>query len=91
MQETVELRICMGSACHQRGVNKVLPILERMIAEQGIEGQVALKGAFCLGPCIDGIVIQLGGRQFLRIKPDNIETRFTEEMLPEIRRELDGL
>ena len=91
MQKTVELRICMGSACHQKGVNKVLPILERMIAEQGIEGRVAFKGAFCLGPCVDGIVMELGGRQFLQISPENIETRFTSEMLPEIRRELDGL
>ena len=90
MEKTVELRVCMGSACHQKGVSAVLPILERAIAEQGLEGQVELKGAFCLGPCVDGIVMQLGDRQFLRIGPANIESRLAEEILPAIRSELDA-
>ena len=73
----------------RRGVSGVLPVLEKMIAEQGLAAQVELKGAFCLGPCVDGIVMQLGQQQFLRIGPGNIASRFTEEILPAIRRELD--
>ena len=91
MEKTVELRVCMGSACHQKGVSAVLPILERMIGEHSLKAQVELKGAFCLGPCVDGIVMQLGDRQFLRISPGNIESRFAEEILPAIRRQLDAV
>jgi len=90
MAKPIELRVCMGSACHQKGVSAVLPVLERMMSEQDLQGQVELKGAFCLGPCVDGIVMQLGEQQFLRIAPENIESRFTEEILPEIRRQLDA-
>lgn len=91
MEKTVELCVCMGSACHQKGVSAVLPILERLIDEQGLNSQVELKGAFCLGPCVDGIVMQLGETQFLKIGPGNIESRFAEEILPAIRRQLDAV
>ncbi len=79
----------MGSACHQKGVSDVLPILERLIDENGLETVVELKGAFCLGPCLEGIVMQLGERQFTRISPANITQRFREEILPAIRSEVD--
>ena len=91
MEKKIELRVCMGSACHQKGVSAVLPVLERAISDHGLADQVELKGAFCLGPCVDGIVMQLGERQFLRIGPENIESRFGEEILPAIRSELDAL
>jgi len=79
----------MGSACHQKGVSAVLPILERLIDENDLQSVVELKGAFCLGPCMEGIVMQLGERQFTRMSPANIELRFREEILPAIRSEVD--
>ncbi len=90
MEKTIELCVCMGSACHQKGVSAVLPVLERLIGECELQARVELKGAFCLGPCVDGIVMQLGDQQILRISPENIESRFAEEILPAIRRELDA-
>ena len=90
MEKTIELCVCMGSACHQKGVTAVLPVLERLIGEHELRARVELKGAFCLGPCVDGIVVQLGDQQILRISPENIESRFAEEILPAIRRQLDA-
>ena len=85
-----DLHLCMGSACHQKGVSAVLPVLERLLRDSDLQGRVELKGAFCLGPCVDGIVMQFGDRQFTRISPANIEERFHEEILPAIRSELNG-
>ena len=90
MAEKVEVRVCMGSACHQKGVSAVLPILEQLIKDNGLEGKVELKGAFCLGPCVDGIVMQLGDLQFTKISPSNIAERFGSELLPAIRGELNA-
>jgi len=90
MKKKVELCVCMGSACHQKGVSEVLPVLERLIDEHQLQDQVELKGAFCLGPCVDGIVMQLGDQQILRIGPENIESRFVEEILPAIRSQVDA-
>ncbi|MCG7853793.1 MAG: (2Fe-2S) ferredoxin domain-containing protein [Methanosarcinaceae archaeon] len=82
------MEICMGSACHQKGVNKVLPIIQRLIGACELD-RVELKGSFCLGPCVDGIVIQFAGKQFLKISPENIEDKFLNEILPFIRKVID--
>ena len=89
MAKVIELRICMGSACHQRGVSEVLPVIQRLIQGHDLEGRVVLKGAFCLGPCTEGIVMQLGDRPFTRINPANVAARFEEDLLPAIRSALD--
>lgn len=90
MAKHTELRICMGSACHQKGVTAVLAMLERLMADSSLDDSVELKGAFCLGPCVEGIVMQLGEQQFTRISPANIAERFAQEILPAIRRQLDA-
>lgn len=75
----------MGSACHQAGVYAVLPVLQRLLAEEGLDQRVELKGAFCLGSCMDGIVLQFKDRQFLNINLHNVEQKFKEEILPALR------
>lgn len=52
--ERESLYLCVGSACHQLGVFEVLPILEGLIRDHGLELTVALKGAFCLEYCCGG-------------------------------------
>lgn len=79
------LQLCMGSACHQYGVYEVLPALQRLLAEHGLNDTIELRGAFCLGPCIKGIVVKAGEREFLNLNPDNVETVFNTEILPYLR------
>ncbi|HEY3283790.1 MAG TPA: (2Fe-2S) ferredoxin domain-containing protein [Armatimonadota bacterium] len=82
MPEKLDLYLCMGSACHQMGVYEVLPKVQALLAERELEVTVELKGAFCLGPCTDGIVMKFGDRLFTHITPANVERKFTEEILP---------
>lgn len=79
------LYLCMGSACHQLGVYEVLPKLQSMIAEYQLTEIIELKGSFCLETCSDGIVMKFRDRIFTKISPENIEQKFTEEILPNIR------
>jgi NADH:ubiquinone oxidoreductase subunit E len=83
--EPEELFVCMGSACHQHGVYEVLPRLQALIAEHGLEATVALKGAFCLDHCAEGITLKHRDRIFKRINPQNVAARFAEEVLPALR------
>jgi NADH:ubiquinone oxidoreductase subunit E len=76
------IKLCVGSACHQLGVYRVLPELERLLEERGHKADVQLKGAFCLGPCADGIVLDVDGVVVSHITPDNIRTKFLEEIEP---------
>lgn len=81
-----ELFLCMGSACHQLGVYDVLPELQRLIFEFGMEPSVELKGAFCLDCCADGIAVKHRDQVFQRVNGRNVRKRFVEEILPSLQR-----
>ena len=77
--------LCMGSACHQKGVYEVLPKLQKLISSHNLDVTVELKGSFCLGPCTDGIVMKYRDITFTNISPDNIESKFLNEIAPKIK------
>jgi NADH:ubiquinone oxidoreductase subunit E len=83
------LYLCMGSACHQKGVSEVLPKLQNLIAYNNLDAKVELKGSFCLGPCTDGIVMRYKDVMFTNIAPDNIEIKFEKEILPKLTNSSD--
>lgn len=75
----------MGSACHQMGVYDVLPKLQALIQDHGLENEVELKGSFCLETCSQGIVMKFQGQRFSNISPQNVDAVFTEKILPSIQ------
>ena len=81
------LYLCMGSACHQLGVYQVLPILQKLLIQHHVNISVELKGAFCLGPCSEGIVLKYNDKLFTFIRPQNIEEKFVNEILPYLLKE----
>jgi NADH:ubiquinone oxidoreductase subunit E len=85
-----ELFLCVGSACHPRGVSDVRPELQRLIYEYGLEPTVELKGAFCLDCCADGISVRYRDQVFIRIKPRNVRARFVAEILPSLQKYARG-
>ncbi|MCT7969301.1 (2Fe-2S) ferredoxin domain-containing protein [Laspinema sp. D1] len=78
------LYLCMGSACHQLGVYEVLPQLQELISRYELEDKIELKGSFCLETCSVGIVMKFKEKVFTKINPENIETKFQQEILPSI-------
>lgn len=78
------LYLCMGSACHQLGVYEVLPKLQELITQYELEDKIELKGSFCLETCSVGIVMKFKEKVFTQINPENIETKFSDEILPSI-------
>ncbi len=80
----------MGSACHQLGVYEVLPQIQKLLLKYDLNEHVELKGAFCLGPCSDGIVVHLADQVFLKISADNVVSKFQEEIFPALQLHLTG-
>jgi NADH:ubiquinone oxidoreductase subunit E len=78
------LYLCMGSACHQLGVYEVLPQLQNLIKDHDLEDKIELKGSFCLETCSYGIVMKFQDTHILNINPQNVEEKFTGEILPAI-------
>ena len=48
------IQVCIGSSCHVRGSYEIKTILEELIRQNGLENQVVLRPAFCLGVCVRG-------------------------------------
>ncbi|HEY3412848.1 MAG TPA: (2Fe-2S) ferredoxin domain-containing protein [Armatimonadota bacterium] len=80
-----DLFLCMGSACHQAGVYDMLPKLQQLLEDNGLADSIELKGAFCLGPCTEGIVVKFGERVFKHLNPGNVERQFRLKILPFLR------
>ncbi|HOC31306.1 MAG TPA: (2Fe-2S) ferredoxin domain-containing protein [Armatimonadota bacterium] len=83
--EKRDMFLCMGSACHQAGVYDVLPKLQKLLAENGLDDTIELKGAFCLGPCTKGIVLTFEDHVFTRLSPANVEHQFRTKILPVLK------
>lgn len=76
----MEVTVCIGSSCHLRGSRDVAMILERLIRSHGLEGQVELKGSFCMGECTNGICVGIDGQKF-SLTPATTEDFFNKEIL----------
>ena len=85
VREKNTLYLCMGSACHQRGVGEVLPRVQALLELHNLTHRVELKGAFCLGQCGQGIAMRYGDTGFTNIRPSNVDEKFEEEVLPVIQ------
>jgi NADH:ubiquinone oxidoreductase subunit E len=84
------LWICMGSACHQRGVYDLLPHLRSLLSEHQLDSVIEIKGSFCLGPCINGAVLKFRDHLFINITPDNLRGRFELEMIHHLKEAAGG-
>ena len=52
------ITICVGSACHLKGSQKVIETLQKLVAERELEKKVELKAGFCLGKCAECVKIK---------------------------------
>lgn len=77
----VHVEICIGSACHLRGANKVLRALTILMEKHGITHEVDLRGSFCKGECTEGVVLKINGELITHVRPENVYQLFNEKIL----------
>ncbi len=70
------ITICVGSACHLKGSQKVIETLQRLVAERKLEKKVELKAGFCLGNCAEGVTIKADDEIICNVTPENIADIF---------------
>lgn len=76
----MEIKVCMGSACHLKGSSKIVRKLQELVKEKGLDVDIQLKGSFCMGPCSKGVVVEVDGKMFYHLSEDNVEKFFEEEI-----------
>lgn len=67
----MEIKVCIGSACHLKGSYDVIKGIERYIAEKGLEEHIDLKSSFCLGHCSQAVSVEIGD-QIVSMSPNTV-------------------
>ncbi|WP_319370419.1 (2Fe-2S) ferredoxin domain-containing protein [uncultured Ilyobacter sp.] len=66
------LKVCVGSACHIKGSEQVIQILQKCIKEFHMEDKIVLKASFCLGKCTEAVSVTVDeGKQVFSLSPQN--------------------
>lgn len=51
----ITVTVCVGSSCHLKGARQMIARFNDVLAQEGLAGQVELKGSFCMEHCGEGI------------------------------------
>jgi len=73
--------VCVGSSCYKRGSGEVVDALRHLIAENGLEGRVELKGSFCMEHCTEGATVKIAERLFVGVFARDVPRLFRDEVL----------
>ncbi len=81
------IRVCMGTACHVRGSDKILNKLQEelqiKVGETTTDLQFSLESVACIGACGLAPVITIDGRNHGKLLPENVQ-----QILNSYRKEL---
>lgn len=69
----MEIKVCIGSACHLKGSYEVIKKLQAYITKHHLENQVDLKSSFCLGNCSSAVSVQINQNEVESVSPENVE------------------
>ena len=68
-----EIHICMGTACHVRGAQRVLDMVQEMTGikpgETDMDLNFSLETVNCLGCCALGPVMEINGKTYGKMTP----------------------
>ena len=75
----MEIKICIGSACHLKGSYDVIKNCQTYIETNNLQSVIELKSAFCLGKCLEAVSVQVDGTEIFSIRPETADA-FMEHM-----------
>ncbi len=82
------IQVCVGSSCHLKGSQDIVELLQKAIAENGLEENVVLTGSFCIGKCNRvGVTVQVNDDVHIGITRENFSSFFKEHVLDVLAKE----
>lgn len=77
----IELRVCVGSACHIQGAYNVISTFQHLIEKYNLHENIAFEATFCMKNCSkEGVSVSVDGEKY-RISPENARAFFKENIL----------
>ena len=77
----MDLKICIGSACHIKGSYNVITVFQQLIEEYQVSEQIELKAVFCLGHCTEAVSVQIDQGNIYSVSGATARSFFKEEVL----------
>lgn len=75
----MELKVCIGSACHLKGSYEVIRTFKAYLSDQNLENTIDLKSSFCLGKCSEAVSVQVNDNEICSVSPESA-CKFIEEL-----------
>lgn len=69
----MEIKVCIGSACHLKGSYDVIKKFQAYITKHQLDEAIILKSSFCLGKCSDAVSVQIDSNEIISMTPDAVE------------------
>ena len=82
----MDVQICVGSSCHLKGSYNVIRAFQKLVQEYGLEDQIELKAAFCMGHCTEGVSTMFGDEYVGNVTPENSVEVFRKHVLEPLGR-----
>ena len=82
------IQICVGSACHIKGSEKIVELFQKAIEKNGLENEITLAGSFCTGRCNrEGVTVSVDDEVYTGLTPEKFDEFFEEKILKNISEE----
>ncbi len=80
----MEVKICIGSACHLNGSYDLIKIFEKLLEDNNVSEKIELRSSFCLGKCKGGVSVQVDQGEVHGLKKTDVEDFFRKQILGEL-------
>ena len=70
---TIEIKVCMGSACFAKGNLENLEYIKEYIQENGLETNVSIVGTLCENKCSEGPRIIVNEKEYANVTQEQIK------------------
>lgn len=82
----VFVEVCVGSSCHLKGAPELVELLQKSIAENGLENEVVLSGSFCTGKCNRiGVTVTVGEEICTGVTPEGFRDFWNDKIMPAVK------
>ena len=79
------VEVCVGSSCHLKGAPRIVELLQEKIANNHLEDEIVLVGAFCSCRCNRiGVTITVDGEVYVGITPEGFGEFWEKSVMPAV-------
>ena len=83
----VFVEVCVGSSCHLKGAPEIAELLQKYIADNGLDDEIVLSGSFCTGKCNRiGVTVTVGDEIHTGVTPDGFDKFWDEVIIPALKK-----